>query len=103
MSSLNDNAGNVSSMRKNVKLIVYVVCFVIVCIGAYILIHAVKGNSIEAGIWTGMGALLAGAGTIFGSILYMQQKQKASELKSEDAKKKLEVVKKLEDLPKDIG
>lgn len=102
MGVLHDNSGNPSSMRKNVTTIVYVVCFVLACVGLYILISAIKGDSIDAGTWASMGAFFTGSATIFGSVLYMQQKQKSSELKSEDTKKKIDTAKKIEDLT-DIG
>jgi len=105
MGAMHDNSGNLSSMRKNVTTIIYTVCFVLFCVGLYILIRAIKGDGIDAGTWGAMGAFFTGSATIFGSVLFMQQKQKSSELKSEDNQKKLETVKKISEIEKieDIG
>jgi len=77
---LKDGLGYPSSMRFNTRMITLVSSILILCLGAYIVISAMKGNSIDGGAWAGMGSFLTGIGVIIGGSYYSQQAQKKTEL-----------------------
>lgn len=82
-----DNSGRKSSMRHNNRMITLVGCLLMLSLGAYIIISAIKGFPIDGGAWGGMGGFLTGIGIVIGGAYYNQQSQKKSELKSEECEK----------------
>jgi len=77
---LRDNCGNSSSMRFNNRILTLTSCFLLLGIGAYILINAINKNYIDGGIWAGMGTFVASIGVLLGGSYYNQQSQKRAEL-----------------------
>ena len=83
---LKDNYGHKSSMRFNTRVLTIISSILLLCLGAYIIISALKGNMIDGGAWAGMGSFLTGIGVIIGGSYYSQQAQKKSELNFEKEK-----------------
>lgn len=85
---LKDNLGYRSSLRFNTRTITLVSGVLLLCLGVYIIISAIKGNMIDGGAWAGMGSFLTGIGVIVSGSYYSQQAQKKSELKFQKEKEK---------------
>jgi hypothetical protein len=68
MKMLQDNAGNISSMRVSLILITIGILFIFAAVSVYIVLFALNPKDVPAPPWAEMGAFLAGvAGVITGA------------------------------------